>query len=1366
MTPITFVTWRCYCGNMSKSSDVLNNEMEPANLNAILLAPILESMSKNLTDMSRRNRQINYKPRKVGTLDLQFADPKGLSDLYSGAETKLSLLFPFSSTSISGPDAELDDEAEVFSEVAEPAGKVNPEARKSARRLFESMRELAEEKGLDSLFLAHGALSWTSDEGNLHLAPIFIIQANIEPFDGKRTDFKISVDFASGAAINPSLIDYLIVNKGLNWDEDYWLELLEGKDLKQSVRCKEEFLALVKQILPDSKEENLEVLDTFTFAKAPMVKDLRDPEFLALASQNAIILAATGVDGTFLPSPDENIFDYVDIDTQIISKTPLILDADAHQQLAIETVLRGQNLVIQGPPGTGKSQTIANLIAALTENGKTVLFVAEKAAAIDAVAKRLKARNLGHLMLKLHETGARKSATYNQINQSLETGKRLAISNQDIKALTTNRNQLNKRTEILHTPINSIGYSPFELIEIASSKNQKIKLFDENSRRNLTRLSKLLVNQCEQSELLARQLSQSGFLDKKSASSQWNLARPNPELDLDDFRTVIEDTCSKFTKLLKVKIRLPSPLKKYYEVPNEELLPTLTSAIRLLEAEAGLAYPVSDEQLAQFLAAFKIPSEINKLNAPLGWYESWSMRRRARKYLPEHSNVVEGIVELESARILWSGFSKNSIPTSDSLDYLKEIEELITETLNALSSINIITSGVLDTDVKALQLLSDDFNDAWKAQTWCSNELRLIELGLGAGINKLFASDISEETCKEIVTSAAAEALLVDLMKKETSLSMQNVQSVVDAYVKLDQKFIFENAQRVARKSAEHALSVRNSYPDQNTVVMREITKKSRQLSTRELFHKTPDIVTAITPCVAMSPLMVSTLLPIKEMFDVVIFDEASQVLPSDALSSIVRGRQLVVAGDSRQLPPTTFFDSGTTTGETDLEDFESILDLLSNLLPSRSLLWHYRSLDERLIAVSNQHIYDGQLTTFPGAERSKTLRFVHATDSDTALMGTHSSNSSEIETLIEEIFNHAELYPNESLGVITLGREHANRVEMAFRKSLSDRPDLMTYFSDESSERFFIKNLERVQGDERDNIIISTGYQKNQSGKLPQNFGPINQNGGQRRLNVAMSRARKRMTLVSSFQSSDIDASTNKRGVEVLHAFFTFMESGGTNLLTGRHGDIPLNPFESAILERMVGEGLVVEPQLGVSGYRIDFAVRHPSLLGRYILAVEADGASYHSEKSARDRDRLRQEHLERLGWKFHRIWSTDWFRDPAREIDRLVCAYQEQLEKFESGISSKQVPNYESEDVKSLQVNQPIIQRTLSSFNVYGKSISQVSQHHIDACVKQVIEMTGLITREEAIEEARKALGYSRKGPAIIQVLSRSYDRVNKKH
>jgi superfamily I DNA and/or RNA helicase len=287
-----------------------------------------------------------------------------------------------------------------------------------------------------------------------------------------------------------------------------------------------------------------------------------------------------------------------------------------------------------------------------------------------------------------------------------------------------------------------------------------------------------------------------------------------------------------------------------------------------------------------------------------------------------------------------------------------------------------------------------------------------------------------------------------------------------------------------------------------------------------------------------MSPLVVSRLLPPKSYFDVVIFDEASQVTPADAVTSILRGRQLVVAGDDKQLPPTAFFSSAGVdeeSGDADEDDmasllggtsgFESILDALDSLLGVRMLTWHYRSRDERLIAFSNVHIYDRMLTTFPGADADQVLRYVPAPWSASA-----DTNSPELEVskVVELILDHARRRPNESLGVITMGIKHANRIEEAVRQRLRNEPQLAArfarFFDEDREERFFVKNIERVQGDERDAIILSIGYGKNSNETLVYRFGPLLTEGGERRLNVAVTRAKSRLTLVSSFSSRDMN--------------------------------------------------------------------------------------------------------------------------------------------------------------------------------------------------------------------------------------------------
>jgi len=353
---------------------------------------------------------------------------------------------------------------------------------------------------------------------------------------------------------------------------------------------------------------------------------------------------------------------------------------------------------------------------------------------------------------------------------------------------------------------------------------------------------------------------------------------------------------------------------------------------------------------------------------------------------------------------------------------------------------------------------------------------------------------------------------------------------------------------------------------------------------------------------------------------------------------SILRGAQLVVAGDEHQLPPTSFFVSESPEDEEELEaeepvpivagtsGFESILDALGSLLSFRWLRWHYRSRDERLIAFSNAHIYDGMLTTFTGARGGDVLCTVHVPHEPG---DEPNSPSAEVNAVVDLIFDHARARPDESLGVIAMGIKHANRIEECRRQRLQDDPALASelgdFFDETREERFFVKNLERVQGDERDSIILSIGYGKNDRGQVVYRFGPLLQEGGERRLNVAITRAKTRLTLVASFTSHDLDPERSQApGVQLLRQYLQFVESGGTNLGDAVIDKPALNPFEVDVRDTLARHGLSLTAQYGASGYYIDYAVRHPTQPGRYVLAIECDGASYHSSESARDRDRL----------------------------------------------------------------------------------------------------------------------------------------------
>jgi len=461
-------------------------------------------------------------------------------------------------------------------------------------------------------------------------------------------------------------------------------------------------------------------------------------------------------------------------------------------------------------------------------------------------------------------------------------------------------------------------------------------------------------------------------------------------------------------------------------------------------------------------------------------------------------------------------------------------------------------------------------------------------------------------------------------------------------------------------------------------ILRRELEKKRRARPLRRLFAEIPQVLQALKPCMLMSPVSVSTYLtPGTISFDVVVFDEASQLPPQEAIPSILRARQVVVAGDDKQLPPTSFFASSLFLEEDEDDDqadgrpLESLLSdckAMVGLFREAHLRWHYRSRDERLIAFSNHQFYEGGLITFPTPgsppDRGVHLHFVSDGVWD---RGKSRTNRPEARAVVEIIIRELEAHPERSMGVVALSVTQKEAIEDALEEKLADRPDLKArlYPPDDSpaaKEPFFIKSLENVQGDERDTIIISVGYARDPSGTLALNFGPINREGGWRRLNVLVTRAKYLTVLVTSLQSAQLRAvPESNRGATALREFIAYAERGArlapeAARLTGAE----TNDFEDAIAAALRARGLLVDEQVGASSFRIDLAVRDPRDPNWYILGIECDGATYHSSRAARDRDLLRAEMLRGMGWRLYRIWSVDWFRNPEAEIDAAVEAVE----------------------------------------------------------------------------------------------------------
>ncbi|MBD2165982.1 DUF4011 domain-containing protein [Calothrix membranacea FACHB-236] len=558
---------------------------------------------------------------------------------------------------------------------------------------------------------------------------------------------------------------------------------------------------------------------------------------------------------------------------------------------------------------------------------------------------------------------------------------------------------------------------------------------------------------------------------------------------------------------------------------------------------------------------------------------------------------------------------------------------------------------------------------------------QLEKLGTNKFLNALRENKIDSQQWFSILEKLIFQTCLDAILARKPELKNFNVEvheRLINDFAQLDYNQLY-----VARERLKQLQVQRWQHCSRNALVQaelpnlnREANKKRQHLPIRKLLNDTqkgiPNLVKALKPCWMMSPLSVSQYINADVVhFDVLIFDEASQLRTEDVVPAIIRSNQVIVIGDKKQLPPTSFFstakDSEEDSNDEDDASYESVLDECSNFMFGRTLKWHYRSQDERLIAFSNKHFYDSQLVTFPNPVQNPDLGvwFQHVPDGIYD-RGGRTDNRREAQVVAQLALEHFQRFPEQSLGIIAFSEAQADAIQEQIEILGKEHPALETFCSD-NSPQYFLKALENVQGDERDAIILSVGYARDDQGKLFLNFGPLNRQGGERRLNVAVTRAKSKIMLVSSILAGDIDLTRSQsKGAKALRDYLKYAASGGERLQGNSYTDT-LNfdsPFEEDVYHALVQQGYTIRTQVGCSGYRIDLAVVNNNRPGEFLLGIECDGASYHSSPTARDRDRLRQQVLERLGWKIYRIWSTDWFRNKPNQV-RLLIERIKQLDK-----------------------------------------------------------------------------------------------------
>lgn len=1308
-----------------------------------------ETWIKRLIDLSRRNNLLFFRPLKRGTLDLSAAETEALADLFDGTAVGLERLLP------------------------------EGDADRIAAQVIEiSRRALAnrEERNLETLYLACGLATWRADDGGRPSdAPVVLLPVTVEK---RLRNTRVALRRTGALKANPVLLHVLRTVHRCAVAEEGLLNGAGADDQQDQLALDAVYqrLAQAAEAVPEFAVKPTIVLGNFAFHKMAMVRDLEECGDVMV--DHDLIAGLAGDSGARTDLGQRGgLGDPRELDRLHPDSEYLILDADSSQQRVVAAAMAGSDGVIHGPPGTGKSQTIANVIAALAASGKRVLFVAQKRAALEVVLKRLQQAGLNHLALDLHGAELSRRGVMAKFAESLDHVREAAVVDSEALhgRLQQCRAKLNDHVARLHAPRSPHGLSAYELQGLLLA----MPSVTTRTRWRGADLQRLNADVAQRARVVLEEAVEVGDLVLGTSPSPWN------DVELPDGRAALE-TLDLVDKLADVSI--PAFRAQAAKLQRDTGLPepaTLDAAVALVQLVDDVNTTASryqaelfDEDLQTLLDALQ-PAR-TRMGAVWAWLTSASYRRARARALGMRtagkvsarqlrSEIEEAV---EQARRWRDHCGSTGKPRAVDIATLSTLVESVVVDVARLAQVlrrPDLLATTLDELREVVSALAVDRTTPAKLPRVLALRHELRSLGLQPLLPELKQAPLTVSAWIERFDHAWFSSCLDQVRADDPNLASFNGRShdtTAEEFRRLDRERVAITAARVRRAHAQSVIEVMNKYPDQTQLVRNEASKKKRHLPLRTTVTQAPDVVTALRPCWMVSPLSVAELLPAAPHFDLVLFDEASQVLPEDAVCALLRGRNTIVAGDQHQLPPTTFFAGDVDDGDDASDDespltttgFESILDSMCTFLDPWPLEWHYRSRDESLIAFSNRYVYGDRLITFPGPGVVGIAVSHVFVEHDVVRDGDEDSVSEEVRRVVDLVIEHARARPSETLGVITMGIRHQERVLAALDAVVEAAPDLAAFLDESRDERFFVKNLERVQGDERDAIILSIGYGKDRNGKLPYRFGPLLQEGGERRLNVAVTRARRRMTVVSSFSHLDMDPGrSSAKGVELLRRYLEFAASSGRSLGDlGVAGGVPMNHFEASVYDALTARGIPLQGQWGASRFRIDLVAQHPDEPGRLVLAIECDGASYHAAPTARDRDRLRQQQLEALGWRFHRIWSTDWFLRREEEIDRAVRAYEKAVQLSDDDPSPSTDPRTTTSTAPSASIGRaprPSIQRR--------ESIDDYSEEELVSIVKWVQSDGRLMTDDEIVREVMVELGFQRRGARIDAAIRKGIDR-----
>lgn len=1288
--------------NINRTSEVINKK--------------IEYWKGKLLDISLKNKLINFKER-ASVIPLVIKEEEDVNKIYDvlvNKNKKISLAVNSEKPTIINVNL------------------TEKEAKSRLYNVYLASKESLAEQSINTLYMTFGFIEYEDQETETRIkAPLILVPIRIE----KRKEIEkeklpyVIYFLEDDIQINPALRQKLIYQNNLDIGEDF--ENLE------------KFLEKIKT---DTEKYGWKIskndiyFGIFSFQKLSMYQDLNKNKELIL--KHPVVRAIAGEKYEY---DTKKIIYGKELDKIDMKKNLFVLDADSTQKEAIIAAKNGISFVLQGPPGTGKSQTIANIIAQQLAEGKKVLFVSEKSAALEVVKKRLNETGIGHYLLELHNANIKgKKWVLEQFDRALSDNKIYEIEKNIIENLEENRKILREYgNELIESEIELNAYEVLGIL----SKHSNIKFADmEITLKTDYDYYKKNINIFEELDFYEKQINEYNtnilrYINNKSYNEFTDVKREklkeNCEFALENIEymkrdlEVIEKNLGLYFSCVEDFKTLNKKKDLLFLKPSEEITKEFftysggqnifneyekkKNEIKALGFYFDKKYNSELFEKEQFKEVYKNITNASSffLFRIVDKNYSKSEKIIKKNYKGDkkhfnHDNILQDMRQFVSYKKLERELKENEDEIKETFNIKKvNIDEIksILKWIEELKKENLATS-------KIIEVVSSNYNykkELEKAVESVDNfmnyYLKITDFFEGVAVEKFFLRaswDKLDERFKEIEDNSNEISKWVefkntlDKLDKDLKLIFEKATRDEKRNYKVNalfeklfmQEYLFRMRLDLVKKSREYLDMVHKKfvnadkehmYFSRNSIIKqielkkpkislssgsseigilkREIAKNRSHMPMRKLFNEIKNLAFLIKPCFMMSPLSVAKYLdPEKMDFDTVIFDEASQIMVEDSISSIYRGKQIIVVGDSKQLPPTMFFKVNEDMDvEEDLEEATSILDEIGPYLPNHLLKWHYRSKNESLINFSNYNFYNNSLVTFPNNKVNDFAIDYEFVEDGVYDRGKSRYNKNEAKRVIELIKKHYDKTPKKSLGVIAFSIAQQRCIHQELEMFLFENPIYSKYINlEDTIDGFFVKNLETVQGDERDSIIISVGYGKDSEGHFSLNFGPLNKEGGEKRLNVAVTRAKEKVTIVSSINPSEInEGRTKSQGLLLLRKYMEYANRKESEIIKRHNFESEL---QKVMYEKLNSYGFKVDKNVGNSDYNIDIAIKdfvNPSV---YKIALQLDGKMYINSKVTRDRDRIHSEILENMGWKVHRIWSYDWMLNPEKEIEKIL--------------------------------------------------------------------------------------------------------------